>query len=186
MAGKHAAPDRRRLYREMLRLILLLVFLAVALVGGAVGLNSFLDSPDDVIPVSLTDPANTSTSVLDNAIATISTTTIAPTTTTIITTTTTIPPPRDPNEVTVLVLNSTETKGMAGRLTATLNGLGYITIEPDNYSPSLGTSTVWFLAGYEREAEILAANVSDATVEANPDGSADADITVVIGASFSE
>ena len=186
MAGKHAVSDRRRLYREMLRLILLLVFLAVALVGGAVGLNSFLDSPDDVIPVSLTDPANTSTSVLDNAIATIPTTTIAPTTTTIATTTTTIPPPREPNEVTVLVLNSTETKGMAGRLTATLNGLGYLTIEPDNYSPLLGTSTVWFLAGCEREAEILAANVPDATVEANPDGSADADITVVIGASFSE
>ena len=36
MAGKHAALDRSRFYRELLRLTLLLIVLGVVAVGGAV------------------------------------------------------------------------------------------------------------------------------------------------------
>ena len=161
MAGKHAAPDRSRFYRELLRLTLLLIVLGVVAVGGAVWISSVIGNSGDTIPVGLTESTDeTTTSVLAETLVRESTTTsssstttttaptttttttqptttttTAPTTTTSSTTTTTIPEVRQPSEVVVLVLNSTNVVRMAARLTATLDGLGYQTIEPDNYDP---------------------------------------------------
>ncbi len=212
MAGKHAAPDRSRFYRELLRLTLLLIVLGVVAVGGAVWVSSVIANSDDTIPVAVTESTlETTTSVLSETLvrestttttapsttttsaptttttAAPTTTTTAPTTTTSSTTTTTVPEVRQPSEVVVLVLNSTNVVRMAARLTATLEGLGYQTIEPDNYDPLLETSRIWYVDGFALEAEALLEQVPDAIVEPIPtDVTPQADITVVLGASFSE
>ena len=190
MGGKHAVVDRRRLFREMLRLILSIVVLLVILVAAALGVSSWLGSSDDVIPVVATDN-ETTTSVLAATLATTapsepSTTTTTTTTVAPSTTTSTVPPVRGPAEITVIVLNSTDTKGMAARLTIKLANLGYLTVEADNYAPALDISVVWFADGYRREAELLAEQVPDATIEPFAEDDVRADITVVLGSSFSE
>ncbi len=190
MGGKHATHDRRRFTRELLRLVLSVVALGVVIIGSALWLSSQLGSDDDVIPVEATQTHPT-TSVLAKTLATvIPTATTAPvsTTTTVApsTTTTTAPTVRDPEEVTVIVLNSTGVKGMAARLSETLADLGYLTLEADNYSPLLETSVVWFTSGFRLEAEILAGQIPDATIERFVGDEEPADITVVLGASFSE
>ena len=86
----------------------------------------------------------------------------------------------------MIVLNSTGVKGMAARLSETLADLGYLTLEADNYSPLLETSVVWFTSGFRLEAEILAGQIPDATIERFVGDEEPADITVVLGASFSE
>ena len=191
MGGKHAAPDRRRLYRDMLRLALYLAVVFVVGVGGSVLLGSFLGASDDVIPVAATSQTDTTTSVLSLTLATES---VATTSTTVATTTTTSPPPtittlppvRSPSEISAIVLNSTSTKGMAGQLSARIGELGYQMLEPDNYSPRLDVSVIWFVAGFDREAQALAELIPDATIEPFPGDDAQSDITVVLGASFSE
>ena len=75
---------------------------------------------------------------------------------------------------------------MAGRLTNQLADLGYQMLEPDNFTPALEFSRVWYVEGLEREAAQLAAAIPDAIVEPFPDGESQSDITVVLGASFSE
>lgn len=191
MGGKHTAHDRRRLYREMLSLTLLLIVFGVVLIGGAVVVSGWLESRDTT-PVETTRDPNTTTSVLPVTVATTApttstTTTLASTTTTEALTTPTTPPPVvEPANITVIVLNSTDTKGMAGRLTNQLADLGYQMLEPDNFTPALEFSRVWYVEGLEREAAQLAAAIPDAIVEPFPDGESQSDITVVLGASFSE
>ncbi len=89
MGGKHQAPDRRRLYRDILRHSLLLTVVLVVAVGGALVLSWALGSSGDVIDVADTTRTDTTTSVLSATLATQASTT---TSTTIATTTTTLPP----------------------------------------------------------------------------------------------
>ncbi len=116
------------------------------------------------------------------------TTTTVPTTTTTATTTTTEARAavREPSEITVLVLNAVGTPGVAGRLTEQLATAGYRTLEPANYQPRLTQSRVWYREGFGAEAFEVAAWVPDALVELNEDTETDADIVIVLGASYQE
>lgn len=218
MPGRHAAPDRKRFYRELLRLVLLLTVLGVVAIGGAVVVSGIFADSGETIPAAVTETEPT-TSVLsagvESSTTSSSTTTTTPTTTTTIptttttaptttttaptttteattttaaTTTTTLPPLVEPAQLTVLVLNSTTVQGMAGRLTDDIAELGYQTLEADNYRPRLDTSVVWHKPGLDREATLLAETlVPDATVAPYPeDEPVEADIQIVLGASFSE
>ena len=194
MAGKHATHDRKRFARELLRLILLVLVIGAVIIAAALWVSSLLDSNGDTIPIggstsSTTTIVESTTSTTESVTTTTTTaaaTTTSSSTTTIPETTTTLAPVLNPEEITVIVLNSTTEKGMAGRLTSRLADLGYDSLEADNYSPLLDTSAIWYGPGLEREAAILAEQIPDATVEPFVGGEAPADITVVLGASFSE
>lgn len=70
------------------------------------------------------------------------------------------PPPRQPQEVTVLVANASGVDGAAGTLTENLAGGGYQTLEATNAPESSETTQVLFAEGFNREAEIVAQNIS--------------------------
>ena len=91
---------------------------------------------------------------------------------------------RDPAEVRVLVLNSVGVDGLASQVTTQLSELGYNMLPPDNYTPLLEVTRVWYVPGFEAEAFVLAAEFPDAQPELNPDLAVDADIVVVLGDSY--
>jgi hypothetical protein len=104
-------------------------------------------------------------------------TTTPPTTSAPSTTPVTIP------ETTVIVLNSTDTPGLASRVSAYLGGLGWHVTDPDNFFPVLDVTTVYFPEGQEAAARMLAAAVpgdSDTVSPATPQVPSDA-LTVVLG-----
>jgi hypothetical protein len=85
----------------------------------------------------------------------------------------------------VLVLNAVGVAGLAAEVTEALDTLGYETLIPANYQPTLEQSRVWYHAGFAPEAfELAGAVAPDALIEENPDLTADADIVVVLGASY--
>lgn len=86
----------------------------------------------------------------------------------------------------MLVLNSIRVAGVAGRLTDRLSDLGYRTEQPDNHPSLLDTSVVWYVEGFDREAEELAGKIPDAVLEPFPGEEPRAALTVVIGASYRE
>lgn len=199
MTGRHAAPGRGRLVSDIIRLVVIVLVLFAVIVGGAIAITNWLSSDDDPIALgstttttnqesssttstaasSSTSGATTSTTVADaTTTSAATTTTTAPTTTT-----TTIRPPAD---VTVLVLNSTSRNGLASRVSDTLEALGYTTVEPTNYDPALDTSRIWYAPGFESEAEVLAEAIPDGIIEPFSGDDAEADIVVVLGASFTE
>ena len=106
--------------------------------------------------------------------------------TTVPETTSTLPPVRDPERLTVLVLNSTRVAGLAGRLTERLADLGYRTLDPGNHPEALATSVVWYVEGFRREAEVLAEAVPDARIEPFGGDDPQSPLTVVLGSSYSE
>ncbi|HKX75626.1 MAG TPA: LytR C-terminal domain-containing protein [Acidimicrobiia bacterium] len=173
MAGKHAAPAGSNLYRDLLTMVG-----AIGVVAALVylGLSALADSPTTT--TSTTTPT-TRPSV--STTSTVATTTTAPPTTT---TTETTLAMRPPGEVRVLVLNSIGVAGLAGQVSAHLADLGYDVLTPDNYSPPLEQSRVWYLPGFEAEAFHLASEFPDALIEQNPDLAVDADIVVVLGESY--
>lgn len=85
----------------------------------------------------------------------------------------------------MLVLNSTRRNGLAARITRELAALGYQMLEQDNYRPRLSTTALWYVPGFELEAEVLAAEFPDAEVGPFPGDDTAADIVIVLGASFS-
>lgn len=174
MAGKHAAPAGSNLYRDLLTMVG-----AVGVVAALVylGLSALADSPATTTTTSTTTPTTATT---------VSTTTTAATTTSAPSTTTTESTlaMRPPGEVRVLVLNSIGVAGLAGQVSAHLADLGYNTLTPDNYTPPLDQSRLWYLPGFEAEAFHLASEFPDALIEQNPDLAVDADIVVVLGESY--
>jgi hypothetical protein len=171
MNGKHAAPFRMGDFFTIaggIAVVAGLVYLLLsALLGG--------DSP----PTTTTTAAiSTSSSVSATTSTTVQTTTTtsAPTTTTVAV--------RPPAEVRVLVLNSIGVDGLASQVSAQLSGLGYNMLPPDNYTPLLERTRVWYVAGFEAEAFVLAAEFPDAQIEQNPDLAVDADVVVVLGDSY--
>jgi len=90
-------------------------------------------------------------------------TTIARTTTTVAsapstTTTTTAAPAHTPAQVTVLVANGTSTTGAATKLTKSIGRGGYKTLTAvDANNRSTTTTAVYYAAGYQRDADTLAA-----------------------------
>ena len=174
MSGKHAAPFRMGDFFTIIGGIAvvagLVYFLLSALLGG--------DPPTTTITTAATSTASTVNSTTSTTVQT-TTTTSAPTTSTTVAV-------RPPPEVRVLVLNSIGIDGLANQVTARLSDLGYSTLPPDNYTPLLETTRVWYVPGFEAEAFVLAAEFPDAQIEQNPDLAVDADVVVVLGETYEE
>lgn len=133
-----------------------------------------------------TAPAKTTTT---SAVVTttVPSTTTAPTTTQApaAPTTTVAPAGLNPSEISVRVLNSTPRGGLAATVTANLLDLGYLMLEQGNYSPTLTTTTIFYIPGYADVAGDLAAELPGAvSVEENPAGTPSADLLVVLGSSY--
>jgi hypothetical protein len=126
-----------------------------------------------------TVPTSTSASVSSTT-----STTVQTTTTTAASTTSTTVAVRPPPEIRVLVLNSVGVDGLASQVSAQLSELGYSMLPPDNYTPLLEVTRVWYVPGFEAEAFVLAAEFPDAEIEQNPDLAVDADVVVVLGDSY--
>ncbi|WP_420432166.1 LytR C-terminal domain-containing protein [Candidatus Poriferisocius sp.] len=62
---------------------------------------------------------------------------------------------RDPSTIGVLVANTTDISGAAGRLSGELNAANYVTLQPENANPQTG-SAFYFRAGYEVDARCIA------------------------------
>jgi len=189
MAGRHAAPGRGGFYRELTVFVLKAVIVGGIIFGAVLIFQAIFPTDDE--PTTTTTQTTTTTTVASTATTALTTTTTAaPTTTTTETATTateattTTLAGRNPSEITVLVLNSTGRAGIASDLAGILAGLGYQTLEPDNWATPFDVSRVWFVAGFETEAAVIARYVSvDAIVELFQ-GVAQADIIIVLGASY--
>jgi hypothetical protein len=86
-------------------------------------------------------------------------------------------------DITVLVLNSTDTSRLAARVTEYLAGLGWQVTEPDNFYPPLDETTVYYPEGQEAAARQLAATVpgaADLVLPVIPSVAQDG-LTVVLG-----
>lgn len=190
MAGHHAAPGSSRFLRELGVFSLKVLFWGVLVFGTVLLVQSLFGGDDEVAATSTTARVTTTRAVSTTTEASTTTTTAPPTTTTTAppttteTTPTTVPSVRNPQDVTVLVLNSTGRTGLAAGLTEFLRQFGYRLLEPTNYDTPLETSRVWYTEGFEAEANELALQaVPDAIVEPFT-GIAQADIVVVLGASY--
>lgn len=185
MSGRHAAPDRRTFYRDLVTMIGGILVVG-AIVFGLLSLYSSwragqaaenTTSAAVLAGETTTSRATTAAPSTTAAQSTITATTLGSTSTTIVL--------RAPAEVRVLVLNAVGVSGLAAEVTERLDGLGYQTITPANYQPALEQSRVWYHAGFAPEAfELAGAVAPDALIEENPDLTADADIVVVLGASY--
>lgn len=119
------------------------------------------------------------------------TTLVAPPATTVTTsapaTTTTTLGTHSPASVKVLVANGTTTKGIAGKLATKLNGAGYNTLSPTDTNVPAHASAVYYLTGYQGDAQAVAAaaglgaGVTQAMSSAVPVAVGSADVVVVIG-----
>jgi cytoskeletal protein RodZ len=186
MAGRHAAPGHGRFFRELGLFLLKVVFWG-AIVFGAVWLFQTLFDSEDEPTTTTSTTASTTTSTTTTITTT--PTTVAPTTTTSAVTTTTEATTttldvRDPSEITVLVLNSTTRTGLAAGLAATLQEAGYQTLEPENWATPFTVSRVWYVAGFEVEAAVIVDFVSEDAIVELFDGVTQADIIIVLGASY--
>lgn len=96
---------------------------------------------------------------------------------------------REPSEVTVIVLNSTRTAGIAATRSDTLSQAGYNALEPTNATTGeLETTTIYATEDAQADAEVIRDLLAmpDATIEEKPEdslggASADADVVVVLG-----
>ena len=184
--GKHVSSGPQSAFVRDSVIMAVGILIIAALTYGAIWLFQDLrkGSGDDpaVTETTLTTEAPTTTA----ATATTSSTAAPTTTSSTSTTTTTVVEVRPPAEVTVLVLNSVGTPGLARRVTENLAAIGYDTLEPDNYEPELEQSRIWYKPGFGPDAIDLAASFPDAKTELNPDVAPEADIVVLLGASYEE
>lgn len=101
--------------------------------------------------------------------------------------TTTTVAARPPAEVPVVVLNGTNTSGVAAKYADALAAAGYQVGESGNAEPDVQATQVFYLAGYEREAAAVAAAVGAPAgavqpLPATPPGEiGGAQVVVVIG-----
>lgn len=177
MPGRHAAPAGPSFYRDLLTMIGgILVVAALVFLG-----LSALSSPNG--PTTTSTAASIGTTIVPATSGTSVTTQRTSTTTTSATTTTA--QLRAPTEIRVQVLNAIGVAGLAGEVSQDLSALGYQTLAPGNYQPTLPQSRVWYVEGFEGEAFELAAEFPDALLEeASPDLAVNADIVVVLGESY--
>jgi len=181
--GRHVATGSSAFIRDLVVMAVGIVIVGVLLYGG-LSVFAGLGSDDDPAASAVTT-SSTETTVITQPSSTVSslstTTTSAPEEET----TTTVVEVRPPSEVTVVVLNSTGTSGIAGALTTSLSGAGYQTLQADNFEPTLDQSAVWYLGDFAPEAaELQAEFVSDATIAPYEGPDLGADIIVVLGASY--
>lgn len=187
--GRHVTNGRQGAFVRDAVIMSVGVLIVAALMYGILWLIQVVRSPDGFGAIAGED--TTTTLVVESPSTSVSTTTTSttqPTTTTTAPTTTTTTAPvvevRDPGEITVVVLNSIGTQGLAAGVTADLDSLGYVTLTADNYSPLLDQSRIWYKPGFGAEATDLAASFPDALTELNADIAPEADIVVLLGASY--
>jgi LytR cell envelope-related transcriptional attenuator len=106
-----------------------------------------------VLVLSDIHPAATKTASGSTATTTTTTTTTRPTHPT--TTTTTIPP----NKVPVVVANASGVTGAAAKISSQLATGGWDMLAPVNATSEVTTSSVYFVAGFQSEAEIIASSL---------------------------
>jgi hypothetical protein len=104
--------------------------------------------------------------------------------------TTTTRASRPPGEVTVLVANGTDIRGLAGATATALKGIGYNTLSPTDATRLVDTTKVLFSAGFEGEARQVATSLQlpptavEAATPANPppvDDTLGANVIVLLG-----
>jgi len=169
MSGRHTGGGQRRFAKELVTFGLKVLFWGAIAIGALWLFQK--------VPSLGAGEESASTSTLQSSQAVAPDSTVAPTTTT--------EQALPPSEVTVLVLNSTNASGLAGRLTDEIAGLGYDTLEADNYATPLADSVLWYAAGYDDEAEELARVLPDMDIQPNPEAPL-ANLVVVLGASYTE
>jgi hypothetical protein len=188
MAGRHAAPGYGGFIRELTFFVLKVAFWG-GIVFGAVLLFQAIFSSDDAATPTTIQSTTTTTGVSTTPATEVTTTTTTPTTTTTETTTTTVATTttlagRDPSGITVLVLNSTNRAGLAADLSESLAEVGYQTLEPENWQTPFAVSRVWYVAGFETEGAVISRYVSPDAIVEPFQGVTQADIVIVLGASY--
>ena len=121
------------------------LLLAIALVIGIVLLNAVDDQPPGTDLAASSGGQSEGSG--DEAAAT---TTTVPTTTTVAA--------RPPAEVKVIVANASDVKGAAGTANDQLKAAGYNGLSPTN-AAKVAESSVYFTAGYDKEAAAIAATL---------------------------
>jgi hypothetical protein len=177
--GKHAAKSSGAFYRD-----LLIMTLGIILVGAAVFLLLYLLAGDpDPEALDTTSSRPTATSVEEATTTEPSTTTTAGTSSTSATV-----PLRPPGEVRVMVFNSIELSGAAGRYTQELADAGYQTLPADDLDPEYDPSRIWYREGFSAEANVLLALLPGGLVEPLPDPemAPGSDLVVVLGVGYEE
>ncbi len=159
------------------------LLLAIAVVLGIVLLNSFDRVPSgDSVDVGAILDDTTSTTDAGGA-----NTTVAPVPTTTRAT-------RAPGDVTVLVANGTDIRGLAGATAAALKAIGYNTLSPTDTNSPVEVTKVQFSAGFEAEARAVATSLQlpatavEAATPANAppvDDTLGANVVVLVGADVS-
>lgn len=181
--GKHASKAGQSAFTRDAAIMAVGILIVAALVYGLLWLIQSIRNSDGPVASETTLVVETTT-----APSTSTSTTVASTTTSTVPTTTAVPviEVRPPEEVRVIVLNSVGTAGLAARVTGILADLGYDMLEEDNYQPRLEQSLIWYKPGFGADANDLAANFPDVIVELNPDDLPEADIVVLLGASYED
>lgn len=176
--GKHASKSSGAFYRD-----LLIMALGIILVGAGVFLLLYLLAADpEADAVDTTGSSSTATSGAGVATTEPTTTTTAPPTTSATV------PLRPPGEVRVMVFNSIELSGAAGRFTQELADAGYQTLPADDLDPEYDPSRIWYREGFSAEANVLLALLPEATVEPLPDPemAPGSDLIVILGVGYEE
>lgn len=181
--GKHASQTPGTFYRD-----LAIMILGILVVGAGVFflLYLFANQPATGPTTTTTTTLAETTTTSDDATTTTGDT--ATTTTTTSPDTSTTVQVRPPSEVTVVVLNSMGLDGAAGRKTTEVSEAGYQTLTPDNYTPELDPSRIWYREGFAAEASQLLDFLPGATVEPLPDETLQegADVVLVLGTGYTE
>ncbi len=207
MAGKHEAPGTGEFWAGLVRhatMIVLVVGVVLALVFAVVKVlpdwfPSEAAQPSTPIVISTSSTTSTTVDVIAQPTRTTSTitgtpvpTTVGSSTTTSVaasststTSTTVSTTERSPAEITVKVLNSTRSSGLAAGLTADLAAAGYQMEEQDNYSPTQVDNFIYYAPGYQSEALTLQGLISGTKVAENPAAAPSADLLVILGTSYS-
>lgn len=173
MPGRHARRDEPRFIRE-----LAFFALKVAFWGGVVIAAVWLFTQIPSLGAGQPESGET--------ISATTTTVEVPPSTTEVQPPTTLQRTLEPSELTILIMNSTTVSGLAGRVKERIEDLGYITLPPDNYPTLLSDSVLWFVPGFESEAEELARVLPEMAVVENPNPEPLADLVVILGDSFEE
>ena len=160
------------------------VLLAIAVVLGIVLLNAFDRVPSSVDVDSILEGLGTSTTVEGGP---------ADTTAPVVTSTTRAA--RAPGDVTVLVANGTDVRGLAGLTANARKGIGDNTLSPSDTSRPVDVTKVQFSPGFEAEGRAVATSLQlpptavEAATPANPPPVADtlgANVVVVLGADVTQ
>ncbi len=182
--GKHASQTPGTFYRD-----LAIMILGILVVGAAVFLLLYLFADEPVTgPVDSTTTTTTLAETSTTESQATSTTGGDGTTTTTGSGPSTTVEVRPPSQVTVVVLNSMGLDGAASRKNDELAEAGYQTLTPDNYSPEVDPSRIWYREGFAAEASGLVDFLPGATVEPLPDDTLQegADVILVLGTGYTE